>query len=267
MTSIARLSTTPVKGTALHHPARITLTATGAVGDRSFYLVDGRGNLFSGKQCGSLVQLRADHDGQRLTLRFPDGRTVGGGATEHGEAVHTSFWGRIVDGHLVDGPYSAALSEFVGEPVTLIAADRPGEAADGPAVTLVSTATIEALRAMTPGGEALDHRRFRMLIEMDGCGPHEEDNWAGRRLRIGSVTLRVDTAVPRCSVVNQSPETGASTFSTLKAITRYRAALGDQLPTPVTDLPDKGWVFFGMYATVEQTGDIAVGDRIERAES
>ncbi|MFL5767939.1 MAG: hypothetical protein ACJ758_08870 [Actinomycetota bacterium] len=40
MPTIARFSIAPVKSTALHHPEEIRLERHGAVGDRSFYLID-----------------------------------------------------------------------------------------------------------------------------------------------------------------------------------------------------------------------------------
>ena len=94
----------------------------------------------------------------------------------------TDFYGRDVDGHLVEGPWSAALSDFVGEEGHLVAVDRPGDAVD---------------------------------------------------------------------------------VNTLKAIVRYRGELATDLSTPVAHLPDNGAVILGMYATVEQPGEIALGDRVE----
>jgi uncharacterized protein YcbX len=269
MPVVARLSTTPVKGTALHSPATVTVTCNGVADNRRFHLVDARRRLFNGKQHGPLVQIRADFDAadQRLRLQIPGRAPVEGRATELGEAVHTDFYGRGVDGHLVLGPWSAALSDFVGKEVHLVAVDRPGDAVDVHPVTLVSTATLEHLRSVTPGGERLDHRRFRMLVEVDGCEVHEEDTWAGRRLRLGGATLQVVGPVPRCVVTNQSPDSGIVDFSTLKAVVRYRGALAADLTTPVAHLPDNGAVIFGMYATVEQPGEVSLGDRVELADA
>lgn len=44
---------------------------------------------------------------------------------------------------------------------------------------------------------------------------------------------------------------------------RYRGELATDLSTPVAHLPDNGAVILGMYATVEQPGEIALGDRVE----
>lgn len=262
MRFVARLTTTPVKGTFLQHPGKLTLGSNGAIENRRFYLVDARRRLFNGKQYGPLVQVKADLDrrGQRLVLHFPDGQTVTGRTTDLGEAVRTDFYGRAVDGHLVEGPCSQALSAFVGQPVSLVAVDRPGDAVDVHPVTLVSSASIEYLRTVTRGGERLGHRRFRMLVELGGCGVHEEDTWAGRRIRLGQAVLTVVGPVPRCVVTTQDPDDGMKDFNTLKAIVRYRGELASDLTTPVDHLPDSGKVIFGMYAVVEKPGELALGD-------
>ncbi|GAA4729100.1 hypothetical protein GCM10023328_04520 [Modestobacter marinus] len=265
MPLVSRLSTTPVKGTALHHPQSVTVTGNGVPENRRFHLVDARRRLFNGKHHGPLVQLTAEFDprDEQLRLHVPDRPPVVGPTTTLGEAVRTDFYGRGVDGHLVEGPWSAALSDFVGQEVHLVAVDRPGDAVDVHPVTLISTATLEHLRRVTPDGERLDHRRFRMLMEVDGCGVHEEDTWAGRRVRIGGVTVQVVGPVPRCVVTNENPDSGAVDFGTLKAIVRYRGELATDLSTPVAHLPDNGAVVLGMYATVERPGDIALGDPVE----
>jgi uncharacterized protein YcbX len=264
MPFVSRFSVTPVKGTALSHPGGVALTRNGVLDNRRFHLVDARRRLFNGKHHGPLVQLAAEYDEQRqhLSLRVPGRPPVEGTATGSGEAVVTDFYGRDVAGHLVDGPWSAALTEFVGEPVHLVAVDSPGDAVDVHPVTLVSSATIEHLRSVTPGGEKLDHRRFRMLVEVDGCEVHEEDTWAGRRVRLGEAVVRVVGPVPRCVVTNENPESGAVDFNTLRSIVRYRGELAADLTTPVAHLPDNGAVIFGMYATVEEPGTVRIDDRV-----
>jgi uncharacterized protein YcbX len=102
-----------------------------------------------------------------------------------------------------------------------------------------------------------------MLLEVDGCGVHEEDTWAGRRVQVGQATVRVVGPVPRCVVTNENPDSGVVDFNTLKAIVRYRGELAGDLSTPVAHLPDNGAVILGMYATVEQPGEVSVGDRVE----
>ena len=211
------------------------------------------------------MQVRAEHDEERgtLALQLPGQAPVRGSTAELGEAVATSFYGRDVPGHVVLGPFAVALGEHLGEPVHLVATDTPGDAVDVHPVTLISTATLEHLRRVTPGGEQLDHRRFRMMVEVDGCDVHEEDIWAGRAVRVGGAVVRVVGPVPRCVITNQSPETGEVDFRTLEAITSYRGELAGDLSTPVAHLPDNGAVILGMYATVESPGSISLGDAVE----
>ena len=265
MPVVSRFSMTPVKGTALHHPTGLALTRNGVADNRRFYLVDALGRLFNGKHHGPLVRLTAQYDSRHshLSLQIPGREPLRGRTSELGDPVTTNFYGRDVPGRLVTGPWSAALTEFVGEPVHLVAADTAGDAVDVHPVTLISAATIEHLRSVTTGGERLDHRRFRMLVEVDGCGVHEEDTWVGRRVRLGAATVRVVGPVPRCVVTNENPDSGVVDFSTLRSIARYRGELATDLTTPVAHLPDNGAVIFGMYATVEEPGWIGVGDRVE----
>jgi uncharacterized protein YcbX len=265
MPVVSRLATTPVKGTALHSPAAVALTRTGVADNRRFHLVDARHRLVNGKQHGPLVRITAHHDAERqwLSLQVPGQDPVDGTTAELGQPVVTDFYGRPVPGRLVAGPWSAALTGFVGAPVHLVATDTAGAAVDVHPVTLISSATVEHLRSVTPGGERLDSRRFRMLVELDGCGVHEEDTWPGRRVRLGGATVRVVGPVPRCVVTNEDPDTGRVDFSTLKAIVRYRGELARDLGTPVAHLPDNGAAILGMYATVEEPGPIAVGDGVE----
>lgn len=89
----------------------------------------------------------------------------------------------------------------------------------------------------------------------------------GRRVRIGSAVVRVVGPVPRCVVTNQNPVTGVVDASTLRAIVRYRGELAADFTTPVAHLPDNGAVIFGMYATVEQPGEVREGDRAEPVEA
>lgn len=91
---VTRLSTTPVKGLALHHPDAILLQRTGAAGDREFFVIDGRDRLISIWKRGGLVRFRAalDKRAEKITLssaegwrvRAPPGRGAPGGINREG---------------------------------------------------------------------------------------------------------------------------------------------------------------------------------------
>ena len=234
-----------MKSLGLHHPAEVDLTARGAAEDRRFYLVDGDGRLVGGVKHGILVQVRPEWEPEaaRLTLTFPDGSRVEG-EVGLGDDVETDFYGkRLVRGRIVVGPWGRALSSYVSAPLTLVRVENESYAVDIAAATLVSDGSLAAV-----GG--LDGRRFRMLLELEGCAPFEEDAWAGTIVQAGSALLRVTAPVPRCAVTTQDPETGLRDHDTLRVIRERRGPSAD------------GRIFFGMYADVTAPGRVAVGDRL-----
>jgi uncharacterized protein YcbX len=250
--SVSLLSTTPVKSLALHHPTSIRLERDGVPGNREFFLVDPAGRLFNASRHGPLMQVAAEleqgDEGERLILRFPDGSEVADDVIL-GEPSPTNFWGRPVAGRFVAGPFSDALTEYAGRPLRLVRATERGGAFDVEVVTLLSEASVEEL-ARQSGRPRLDGRRFRMLIGLAGCRPHEEDTWEGRGFRVGTAAIRVGGPVPRCVITTKDPDTGARDFDTLREIKRYRSAAD-------------GDVDFGVYATVEEPGTVSLGDVLD----
>jgi uncharacterized protein len=243
-----------VKGLALVARDEILLGEDGVADDRRFYLVDENGRKLNQKDCGELVQVQPTWDGEAETLSFvfPDGSRVSG-TVELGEAVRTEFYGRTMEGRLVAGPWSDALSEFAGRPIRLVWAAAPVGGVDrGPAgaMTLLSTASLRALGDALGNGATPDARRFRMLIGVDGCEPHEEDGWVGREIRIGDAVVRPLGNVGRCAVTTQNPETGVPDLGTLKALAAYREDGTEPLP-------------FGVHGAVVASGPIRLGDAVE----
>lgn len=253
MVNVSRLAVTPVKGLKLLHPDEVELTAEGAAGNRCFYLADAHGRLFSGIDHGPLCTVDATYDSRRahLELTFPDGTIVEGKALADGEQVETDFWGRRVRGRIVGGPFGEALSDYVGKQLRLVRPERPGEAYDIEPVTLLSDASVEELRRRAGREEPLDGRRFRMLVHLAGCEPHEEDTWEGRLLRLGEAVVRVGGPVPRCATTTRDPDTGVRDFDTLREVKVYRG------------LRERKKIDFGVYGEVVEPGRVRVGDPAE----
>jgi uncharacterized protein YcbX len=248
---LARISTTPVKSLLLHHPEEIVLEPFGLARDRRFYLVREDGRLLVGLHHGPLALVRADWEPEpdRLTLTFPDGSVVAG-EVELAEPELTDFWGHRVEGHVVVGPWAEALGAYAGRAVRLVKADVPAGAVDVEPLTLVSSASVAEL-ARHAGVEGLDARRFRMLLEIEGCGPHEEDTWRGRQVRLGEAVLEMGGPVPRCATTTRDPATGKRDLDTLREIAAYRGKR------------DGKKIDFGVYAQVVRPGRVRVGDRVE----
>jgi len=252
--TVARFNVTPVKSTALHHPERIRLDERGAAGDRRFFFVDGFGKRFSGATKAPILPIRAVYDeaADTLELRLPNGIVVSGTAEPDDEALEVNFYGRPVAAHVVGGDFSEAVSAYAGHEVRLARPDRPGDALDVRPVTLVSLESVAELAHRGKHEGTLDPGRFRMTIEIEGVSaPHEEDAWAGRRVRVGDAVIRVEEPVPRCVVTTLDPGTGLRDFPTLKVIRDYRGINAEQQ------------LEFGVYADVVEPGEVSVGDPVE----
>jgi uncharacterized protein len=220
---VSRLSIAPVKGLGLVHPQEVILGRAGVRNDRRFFLVDPDGRLVNNKTCGELMQVRPEvgDDAGHLALQFPSGASVAGEVAV-GTAIETSFYGRPVAGRLVDGPWSAALSEHARRPLRLVRADDQGGGIDRThVVSLISDGSLRAL-GRRAGVEHVDGRRFRMTIELEGGEEHEEDDWIGSKVDVGDARIHVAGPVGRCVVTTRNPDSGVSDLDTLGLLAGYR---------------------------------------------
>jgi len=257
--AVSQLSIAPVKGLALVHPDEIEVGPRGVAGNRAFFLMDARGRKFDQIEHGRLGMVRARYDAasDRLTLRFPDGTCVDD-EVRLGDKVAARFSNgrRTVRGRLVNGSFAEALSDYADAALRLVKPDDETQLLRrrGP-VTLLSDASVDEL-ARRVGRERVDPRRFRMLISVAGCEPHEEDDWIGREVRVGEAVVRVLEEVDRCAVTTQDPPTGIPDLDTLRTIGTYRG---------IRRRRNKNRIDFGVFGEVARPGRVRVGDPIEPA--
>jgi uncharacterized protein len=260
MARVARLSIAPVRGLGLQHPDSLELTEMGVVNDRRFYLIDEHGRLVDRLRASQLCRVfsQTDTDATWLRMTFPDGRVVEGDV-KLDEPVQTDIYNRVAIGHVVGGPWAAALEPFVGRPVLLVRCDRPGgtriragESHVRNAVSIVSDGSLAEL-AHELGVERVDGRRFRMLIELEGSGAREEDSWIGGAVAIGSAVLAITKPDARCAITTQDPDTGERDLDTLRTILRYR---GFRHADPEHKID------FGVLGEVARPGKVTVGDHV-----
>ena len=94
-----------------------------------------------------------------------------------------------------------------------------------------------------------------MLFELDGCAPHEEDEWVKRTVRIGEALVRIHGDVGRCAITTQNPDTGVPDLDTLRTIKGYRLETANE--------KGKKHLPFGIYGEVLEPGRVAVGDEVD----
>jgi uncharacterized protein YcbX len=250
MITIEAIHIAPVKSLALVQPQTVHVGSTGIVEDRRLHLIDGNGALLTQRQVGPLVQVKAHYqlEPERLTLSFPGGEVVDGPLERRGP-VTTAIWGRQVPGHVVEGDWAASLSAFCGLPVRLVQSVLPGQSYDEYPMSLMSQASIDYLGQQSEDKIALESRRFRPNFLLTGCEPHQEDDWVGGVIRVGSELLvQVVARDPRCAITTHSPDTGERDVDTLRLILNYR--------------PSSRAPYFGIYGVVVRPGTVSLGDPV-----
>jgi uncharacterized protein YcbX len=103
-----------------------------------------------------------------------------------------------------------------------------------------SHAAVEAL-ARTP----LQTERWRGNIWFEGTPAWSEFDWIGREAKLGTVRLKIEERITRCVATMVNTDTGVRDVDTLKAL-------------KTQDHQD-----FGIYARIIETGQVAVGDKLE----
>jgi uncharacterized protein YcbX len=265
-------------------PSRVSVDATGVIGDRAYALVDSEtGAVASAKdprRWAALLGFSARFSGepgprQPVTITLPSGVKVSSADPDIDRQL-SSAAGRKVT--LSSAPSSGATydevwpdidglapEEFVaslrtgqtsaGEPVTAneVGLLAPGTFQDVSPVTILTTSSLRAARLLHPGD--WDPRRFRMtiLIESDGDGFIEND-WPGRTLVLGTVRLSVLAPTPRCVMVTLAQPDLADDRAVLRTLARHNRA----------EVPGSGrFACLGAYASVDSGGTIAVGDNVQ----
>ncbi|PWU25119.1 MAG: hypothetical protein C5B48_02975 [Candidatus Rokuibacteriota bacterium] len=250
MRTVSRIAITPVKGFALSHPSEVELTERGVIENRRFFLVDGDGRRLRSSLTDWPCRVRGVYDAaaEALRMRFPDGHEVAGDALDLGEEVVCEFSGDIVaTARVVLGPWGQPLSELAGHSVRVARTSQPGDLYAHTA-SLVSEASVD--RLAREAGTVVDERRFRLLLTLSGCQPHEEDDWEGSSVRVGEAAVQVDGPVARCAATTRHPDSGERDLDTLGLIRRYRGQAAD------------GAICFGMLASVMRPGLVRVGDPV-----
>jgi uncharacterized protein YcbX len=222
---VASLHRYPVKSMLGESLAALDVDERGVVGDRKWSVRTPEGKFGSGKSSTrfdavvGLLDVRAAIDHGAVVVTFADGAS-----------------------HPVDDPAAAdRLSGLLGRPLSFGAETDVTHFDDGP-VSLIGTASVRALADAR--GEAVDPGRFRANVVVDTPAAFVEDEWIGRQVQIGSVTLEVILPSPRCVMINMASADLPAQPGNLAALGRLHASC------------------LGVIARVVTPGRLATGDEL-----
>jgi uncharacterized protein YcbX len=222
--AVVSLRRYPVKSMGGEALQAVELDARGLVGDRWYAVRDTEGHFASGKDTRRFRRRDAVFDYAARTSG--DDVIVAGQGTE---------W------PVGDPALDATLSARMGTAVSVL---PEGEVAhqDMGAVSLIGTATLRW--CADRWGIDTDPRRLRVNIVVNTAVPFVEERWVGGRVAVGGVELTVVERTPRCRMIDVDQD-GA------RARGRWLKPLGTERDLSI-----------GVYADVERSGLIAVGDEL-----
>lgn len=228
----------PIKSFQGESVQNTTIEPYGLYGDRSHAFLDltRPGKFLTATQLPEMVAYRARFIGPESTERFPDIMVTT-------PSKETYTWGNAA--------LQKRLAEASGRELSAIQYAPhhvPIGAIEEEHLLLTTDASLAKLEELW--GESVDNCRFRpnIRISLYEPIPFLEETWFGKRLIVGEAEIIVKRHCERCMIITIDPDTGDRSPSLLKTVAQQRSN------------------YFGVYASVQRTGKISVGDKIYLAD-
>lgn len=279
--SVAQLWRYPVKSLQGERVSQFMLTPRGVPGDRCWAVRDEeRGGIRGAKRFAKLMQLAArfDHPPQAegssaAVVRFPDGEEFTTADPALADRLceflgaHVTFWPLLPKEKLEHYRRGAPVHEDLERELRRVFARKedeplpdlsvfpddvlqyespPGTYFDAFPLLLLSDRSLETLQRQGEDSR-FDVRRFRPNLLLTDCAadePFPEFGWAGRQLQVGAARLHVEIACPRC------------------VMTTHDFADLPRDPEIMRTLVREAGGNLGVYASVEEPGEVAEGDAV-----
>ena len=193
----------------------------------------------------ALLTLKFDHAALRLRVSIGGVRLVEDALDTDGrERIAAAVQGYVLG--LAENPLAGHPQRL---PLRLVGDGRTPRYQDNEAgqITLHSRASLAAVAAAA-GDPALDERRFRSNIVIDGVPAWNEHDWFGRKIRIGQTVFEVARLKTRCLATHANPRTGERDLPLMATLVR---AFNQNEPTFAVGIVTSG-----------PAGEIRVGDDV-----
>jgi hypothetical protein len=262
---ITALHSYPVKGCHRLDHDEALVEPWGLAGDRRWIVVDADGVGITQRDTPLLTQLAARPRPGGLRLSAPGHPDLNLDEPADGTKIAVRVF-RNKPSYPARVAESDWISAFLGrdarlawqsDPTTRPVAGpgRPDDRvsfADGYPVLLANSASLDAVNdwLVEGGDDPVPVHRFRPNLVVGGAPAWAEDDWIGRRLRIGDLTFRAEKPCDRCRVTTIDQETGETGRQPLHVLGRHRR-FGQSLHFAINLVPD---------LAAGETGVLRVGD-------
>jgi uncharacterized protein YcbX len=263
--TVAALHRFPVKSMGGQSLDQVRIDNIGVRGDRRWMVVNAAGRYITRRELPQLARIEALPHENGVILRHAEVGDLWVSVPADGSAcTSVQIWRDSLPAQLAAPEASEYLSSLLGKSLRLVylpdTSCRPVDPAfaiaqdhvsfaDGFPILVTTTESLAALNMRLANPVTME--RFRPNIVVSGASAAwAEDGW--RRIRIGSVELRLVKPCARCVIITQDPATGEAIdgnepLLTLRAMGRRVGAA----------------TMFGQNAIPDVTGDVAVGDLVE----
>lgn len=258
----------PIKSMLGEELGELTIGPGGALGDRAWAMRElANGRIISAKKWrGAFEYLAAYETGSSVPMiTLPGGRKIMADAPEAAELLSTAFGGRLaIERAAADQALRASFDpamvfgDVPPEQMMAVLQQYPVDAGPDnwamPKGTFFDAAPLHVLASGTLAHlgrlnrvSRFDVRRFRPNILIDS-GPDAdrfiEDEWLPGMLNLGTVAIALTAPVVRCVMTTHNQGELPRDLAVLRTTAAHHNAL------------------VGLYARVEQTGRVRVGDRV-----
>jgi uncharacterized protein YcbX len=265
---VASIAIYPIKGCYRVELDRTEVEPWGLAGDRRWLIVDpDTGVAITQRELNSLIRVRPTPTTGGLILRADGMSDLVVPSPVDAELVDVVVFRFTGQASLAGAEADDWLSLALQRKVRLVWLDDPTRRgvnpeygresdrvsfADGYPVGLANAASLGALNDLIIESGSLEGplpmTRFRPNLVIAGAPAWAEDEWTGRRIRVGEVTFRVAKPNDRCLVTTINQESGEKGKEPLRTLGRYRNVDQDLL--------------FATYLIPDNRGHIAIGDLV-----
>lgn len=250
----------PVKSTMGFATDQASVEPRGLVGDRRWMVVDQQGRFITQREQGRMTLIHSHFDGVNVRLS-----AAGFGEMELSagdERLTVTVWNDKVSARLAEAAVQQWLTTVLGQNARAVMMDdsshravdpqyakenEPVSFADGFPLLLISRASLADLNSRLT--QAVDMRRFRPNLVVEGCDAFAEDGW--HRIQINGLHFDLVKPCSRCVLTTRDPDSGElnSEREPLRSLSSYRRQTGG--------------VMFGQNLIARDSGVIQRGAKIE----